>query len=173
MNTIEQYIEAEMVGKMKRKSNSPIPNLLVLACGIVLLVVLHKVPMSDSLTATCLTLGLLGTAVGVVLTAMSLSGSMTHYVYLPTGSRMKKRKVYLGLDDYSLAVEAIASGNYKSLSTLKVTNTSNGALQLLYSRDGAIALVQAGRYDTGHFEPETPVACLTGVETATIQHLCK
>ena len=173
MNTIEHFIEAEMVGKIKRKSNSPIPNLMVLACGIVLLILLHKVPMSDSMTATCLTLGLIGTAVGLVLTAMSLSGSLTHYVYLPTGSRMKKRIVYLDLDDYHLAVEAIGSGNYKSLSTLQVTNTSNGALQLLYSRDGAIALVQAGRYDTGHFEPETPVACLTGAETATIKHLCK
>lgn len=173
MNTIEHFIEAEMVGKIKRKSNSPIPNLMVLACGIVLLILLHKVPMSDSMTATCLTLGLIGTAVGLVLTAMSLSGSLTHYVYLPTGSRMKKRIVYLDLDDYHLAVEAIASGNYKSLSTLQVTNTSNGALQLLYSRDEAIALMQAGRYDTGHFEPETPVACLTGAETATIQHLCK
>jgi hypothetical protein len=173
MNTIEQYIETEMVDKMKRKSNSPIPNILVLACGIALLVLIHNVSMSDSLTATCLTLGILGTAVGIVLLAMSLSGTLTHYVYLPTGSRMKKRKLYLGLDDYHLAVEAIGSANYKSMSTLQSTNSSNGALQLLYSRDGAIVLMQAGRYDTGHFEPETPVACLTGAETATIQHLCK
>jgi hypothetical protein len=39
--------------------------------------------------------------------------------------------------------------------------------------DGSIALLQAGRFDTGHFEAETPVMVLVGTEVAAIESLCK
>ena len=62
MKTIEQYIDTEMAGKIARKRNSPFIALLVLAVGLGMWGLLCTVNMEDSLSATCLTLGLICTA---------------------------------------------------------------------------------------------------------------
>ncbi len=173
MKTIEQYIETEMSGKIARKRNSPLPSLLVLAVGVVCLLLLHSVKLSDSMSATCLTVGIICTAFGLILLAMNLSGAMTHFVYLPTHSRMREKKVYISGDDYKDVADAIVSGNLQTLATIRPVVSSNSAVRILASRDGECVLVQAIRDQSGHFEPETDVRVLTGTSAAAIQHLLK
>lgn len=171
--TIDEYVASEMGDKIGRKAKSPLLGMLILAVGAALLVLLRTEVMPDALMATCLTLGIIALGVGLVLTAMCLTKAMWHYVYRPTRSAMRRRKRYLSLADYQHCLEAIGENRIESLATLLPVTSSNSALDLLYSRDHAIALLQAGRYDTGHFEPETPVVRLVGTEVATIQSLCK
>ncbi|MBP5535507.1 MAG: hypothetical protein J6X62_01805 [Bacteroidales bacterium] len=173
MNTIEQYIETGMSGKITRKRNSPLPSLLVLAVGIGLLTLLRLAEMGDSLMSTCLTVGMIATVLGVILTGMSLSGAMSHYVYLPTDSRMREKKVYIDGNSYKDAAAAIAKGNAQELSALQPVATSNYALNIVASRDGACALVQAERYDAGHFEPDSDVRPFIGPSAAVILQLIK
>ena len=171
--TIDEYVAAEMSDKIKRKAKSPLLGLLILAVGIVLLVLLRTQKMGDTLMTTCLTVGIIGTALGIIITAMCLTGAISHYVYKPTHSRMKQRKCYLSLDDYKLCIEAIGCNNLAALGALQPVVSSNSALNILYSRDHAIALLQAIRDNSGHFEPETPVLRLTGTEVTHIHALCK
>lgn len=171
MKTIEQYIDAEMSGKITRKRNSPLPALLVLAVGAGMWVLLCTAEVSDSLSTTCLTIGIICTALGLILTAMNLSGAMTHFVYLPTHSRMREKKVYISVDDYNDIIDAIASGNLQPPAAIRPVVSSNSALRILASVDGECALVQAIRDQSGHFEPETDVRVLTGTAAAAIQYL--
>ena len=171
--TIDEYVAAEMGDKIKRKAKSPLLGLLILAVGIGLIVLLSTVPMGDALQATCLTLGIISSALGIILTGMCLSKALTYYLYTPTHSRMKQRKCYLSLDDYKLCIEAIGCNNLTTLGALHPVTSSNSALNILYSCDHAIALLQAIRDNSGHFEPETSVIRLTGSEVTHIQSLCK
>ena len=147
--------------------------LLILAVGIFLLVLLRTQKMGDTLMTTCLTVGIIAVGVGLVLTAMCLTGAISRYVYLPTHSRMRRRKCYLSIGDYQHCLDAIGSGNIGALATLLPVPASNGALDLLYSRDHAVALLQAIRDNSGHFEPETSVIRLTSTEVNAVQQLCK
>lgn len=171
--TIEQYIAAEMSGKIVSKRKPIIVDLLLDFAGIALLVLMAYAKMSDSLQAATLTVGFLTLAVGLILTFMNLSGASTYYRYVPTGSRCKDKKVYLASDDYRRAVEALNSGDKNVLGELKAIATSNGALHILLSNDGAFALVQAGRLDTSRFEAETPVVPFADSEVVAIEQLCK
>ena len=173
MNTIEQYIDTEMSSRITRKRNSPLPSLLVLAVGIALLILLRIGQMGDTLMATCLTLGLILTGTGLFLTGMSLSGAMTHLVYLPTRSRMRERKVYVGADDYKVIANALSDGDMQPLYNIRPVVGSNTALRIIASRDGACALMQAIRDQGGHFEPDSNVRLLTDADTAVLQHLMK
>ena len=173
IQTIEGYIAAEMDGKIVRKRNSPVTGLLLLAIGAGLLVLLFKAHLGDSLQTASLTVCAVCTAVGLLLTAMNVSGALWHYQYVPTHSRMTDRKVYLSVADYQQCTDAIGSNNAKALSTLMAVVSSNSAVRIVRSRDGAVALLQAGRYDTGHFEPETAVMLLTGTDVAAIEPLCR
>ena len=173
MKTIEQYIDTEMAGKIARKRNSPFIALLVLAVGLGMWGLLCTVNMEDSLSATCLTVALVCTALGLILTGMSLSGALTHFVYLPTHSRMREKKVYISGDDYKDVVEAVNNGNLQSLATMRPVVSSNSAIRILASRDGECVLVQAIRDQSGHFEPETEVHILTGPSAAGHIHLTK
>lgn len=171
--TIDEYVAAEMSDKIKRKAKTPLLGLLILAVGIFLLVMLRTQKMDDTLMMLCLTVGIIALGVGIIITAICLTGAISHYVYKPTHSRMKQRKCYLSLDDYKLCIEAIGCNNLTTLGALHPVTSSNSALNILYSRDHAIALLQAIRDNSGHFEPETPVIRLTGSEVTHIQSLCK
>lgn len=171
--TIDEYVATVMGDEVKCKAQSPLLGLLILAVGIGMLVLLRTQTMGDALMTSCLTVGIIALAVGIVITAMCLTKAIWHYVYKPTGSRMKWRKCYLVGDDYRRCVDAINAGDAKSLATLMPDTNSNSALRILYSRDRAIALLQAGRDDSGHFEPETPVLRLTGSDVNELHRLCK
>ena len=173
MKTIEQYIDSEMSGKIAQKRNSPFLALLVLAVGIGTCVLLCTVKMEDSLSATCLTIGLICTVLGLILTAMNLSGALTHFVYLPTQSTMREKKVYISGDEYKEIVDAVNNGNLQSLTTMRPVVSSNSAIRILASLDGECVLVQAIRDQSGHFEPETEVCILTGLLAASLIHLTK
>ena len=171
--TIDEYVASELGDKVTRKAKSPLLGALILAIGIGLLVLLRTQKMGDTLMTLCLTVGIISLGIGLILTAMCLTKALWHYVYKPTHSRMKQRKCYLSVADYQHCLEAIGDNNISALGTLLPVTSSNSALSLLYSRDHAIALLQAGRYDSGHFEPETPVICLIGTEVTHIRALCK
>ena len=171
--TIDEYIAAVMGDEITRKAKSPLLGLLILAVGIGMLVLLRTQTMGDALMTACLTVGILALAVGIVMTAMCLTKAVWHYVYKPTRSRMRWRKCYLVGDDYRRCVDAINVADAKTLATLKPDTNSNSSLRILYSRDHAVALLQAGRDDSGHFEPETPVLRLSGSEVTWIETLCK
>ncbi len=173
IQTIEEHIAAEMGGKIERKRNSIVVPLTVLAVGVGLIVLLTQTHMSDALSSTCLTVGLIATALGIILTAMNLSGALCHYRYVSTGSRMKDRKVYLLADDYRKAVEALTEGRLATLGDLHPVNSSNCALRILGSQDGSIALVQPMRDESGHFVPDAPVRSFVGTEVAHIHSLCR
>lgn len=171
--TIDEYVAIEMGDRIVRKAKSPLAGLLVMAVGIVLLVLLGTQRMSDTLSASCLTVGIIALAVGIVLTAMCLTKALWHYVYVPTKSKMRQRKCYLDNDDYKLVLEAIRSKNYAVLGSLQPVTSSNSALSILYSRDLAVALLQAGHYDSNNLVPETPVVALLGDEVTQMKALCK
>lgn len=173
IQTINEYIAAEMGGKIVRKRKSPLAGLLLIAVGVAMMVLMNSTHMADSLQASALTVGLICLALGLVLTAMAFSGALWCYRYVTTGSKLKEKKVYLGADDYNKAAEALRNGDKGGLGNLKAVVSSNGALHVLRSLDGSIALLQAGRFDTGHFEAETPVMVLVGTEVAAIGALCK
>lgn len=173
MKTIEQYIETEMSDKIAREKSSPLVALLILAIGIAMWVLLCSTKTSDVLTTTYLTLGLICTALGLILTAMNLSGALTHFVYRPTHSRMREKKTYISSDDYKDIVDAIANGNIQSLATIRPVVSSNTAVRFIASRDGECTLIQAIRDQSGHFEPETEVRILTGPSAAGLIHLTK
>lgn len=173
IQSIEEHIAAEMGGKIVRKRNSILVPLLVLIIGIGLLVLLTQSHMSDALSSACLTVGLIATVLGLVLTAMNLSGALSHYQYASTGSRMKDHKVYLTVDGYRKATDALSTGNMSSLSDLQPVTSSNTALHILVCKDDSIALVQPLRDESGHLEPDAPVKCLVGTEVASLHKLCK
>lgn len=173
IQTINEYVATEMGGKIEKRAKSPLLGLLLMVVGIALLVLMRKGGLSDSMQALTMTLGVLTLAVGVLLAAMCFSKALWHYIYMPTHSRMKSRKVYLAEVDFQKCCNAFDTKEFSALGKLQPVNTSNAAIEMVYSVDHAVALLQVGRYDTGHFEPETPVACLLGTEVAAIQLLCK
>lgn len=162
-----------MNGKITQKRNTPLPSVLVLAAGVGLLVLVRMAAMGDTLMAACLTVGVILTAAGLIVVAMNLSGAMTHFVYQPTRSRMRDRTVYLAVDDYNAAVEALVAANAKPLAGIRPVTTSNAALRILSSGDGVCVLVQATRDQNGHFEPEAEPLLLLGDDTAAVRHLMK
>lgn len=173
METIHQYIENHMSDTVAKKKQNPIAALLVLAAGITSLVLTRTMEASDSLLMTLLTIGIIFTAVGFIYTAMNLSGARWHFIYTPTSCRMIEAKLYLTNADYREALNAIQGNDSLALSRLKPQVSSNSALNMLYSTDGALVLVQAGRYEGNRFEPETPVACFRGTDALYIMKLCK
>ena len=170
---IDEYVATEMGDKIVRKNKSSLPGLLILAVSLALLEMLRTVKMGDTLMTMCLTIGIIGLCVGLVVTGMCMTGAVSRYVYLPTGSAMRRSKRYLSNSDYQLLFEAIRMNKISVLYAINPVTTSNSAVDLLYSKDHAIALLQAMRDNGGHFEPEAQVEVLTGSDVNAVEKLCK
>lgn len=171
--TIDQYIAANMGSQIQKRAKSPLMGLVVLAAGVGLLVLMNTSHLADSLQALLLTLGILATGVGVVVTAMCLTKTMWHWHYLPSNRRMRLKRLYLDVSDYRRCIDALGANRPADLVRLRPIGTSNEQLRILYSSDHSIALLQAGGLETGHFEPATPVIQINGTEFAAIKELCR
>lgn len=171
IQSIEEYIASDKSGKITRKKNSPIIPLLVLAVGIMLIVLVTRMYLGDVLSLTCLTVGLIASATGIILTAMNFSGALYHYE--TSKCRMKDHKIYLSIDDYQKVYDALSGSSLTSLGEIHPVVSSNNALRILVSSDGSIALVQLLRDESGHLSPSAPVRCLQGTDVTHIKPLCK
>ena len=171
--SIDEYIATEMCGKIVRKKEFPIAGVALLAVGALLSVLMVGTHNGSNLQTLLLTAATISIAIGLLLTAMGLSGAQWHYSYVATGSRLKERKVYLSATDYSKAVEALAAGSYTALGRLTPLVSSNGLVRVLRSNDGSIALLQACRNDVGHMEYETPPVVLDSTDVAALETLCR
>lgn len=173
IETIEEYLSTRMNDKIARRKKSPVAYLTLLIIGIGSLVSLKHLPANDSLQMAVLTVGIIALAVGVVLTAMWLSGALWHYTWLPSHSKMKEKRLYLDSNDYAKAVDGLARGDKHIFEKIGLSNNGNSLVRILYSHDRAVAVVQACHEDGAHLEPDTSPLCFTGEETSFIIPICR
>lgn len=173
IQSIDEYIATQMDGKLVRKGKNPLLWIVLALVGIALIVVCFSVRLDDSLQTLLLTLGAIATLVGIVLSALCLSKTLWTYCYLPTHSWVKNRTVYLSSADYGVCREALANQHFDAIGKLQPQVSTNLGIKLLWSTDGAIALMQAGRFDIGPFEPETEVVRIEGADIGKLQSLLK
>lgn len=165
--SIEEYIKNNSEPQIIAHKKSPLPSLLVLACGIVLIVLSNGLHSHDSLQMVVLTIGAISAITGAIMAALCF-GKTSNYVYHPTNSHMKLHHCYVPNIYNQKIRESLASGNMDILKTIKHENSTNTRLDILISKDGAFALLQMQEFGT-IFEPATPVAKIAGDEALKVQ----
>lgn len=173
MEKIDEYILKHMNNEVEKKGKNPTLWLLLTVIGVAIIVVSFSKSLSDSLQTFLLTVGSAAAAVGAVLSVLCITKTMWVYQYLPTGKSIKMRSIYLSIDDYKQLKTALADHRYAELGKLQPQVSTNMGAQLAGTTDGKFALLQGGRYDVGHFEPETEVFRLDGAESAAVQSWIK
>lgn len=164
---INEYIATQMSGEMERKGKSPMLWIILTLIGVAAIVACFARGLSDSMQTLLLTVGVIALGVGVVFSVLCFTKTLWHYKYLPTGSPVSIKTVYLNTDDYRRCREALAENRHDILNTLTPQISTNSGVTVVRSRDAALVLLQAGRYDTGVFEPESPVVRLQADEAKT------
>lgn len=164
IRNIDKYIIEEMADRVVRKGKSPLAWFLLLSMGLAALAASFTQGLTDSGQMLLLTLGVAAVLVGGVLTVLCLCKVLWYYRYVPTGSRVRQRLIYLSAEEYAKCCDALKEGNYSRLGNLHPQVSSLQVLQAAWSPDGAFVLLQAGRHDSGRLLPETTVARLEGAE---------
>ena len=168
---IDEYIASQMQDKIVRRNNSPLLPAAITVIGAAALATAFTVPMSDSQQTGLIAVGFLVAAAGLVWTLMCLSGNAWHYHYLPTNCAMSDRKLYIAQSDFQHCTDCLNRGDLQSLGSVTFVPSGNLELRLVSSRDGAIALLQAGRADSTTLEPTTDVIVASGPEVAHLSAL--
>jgi len=169
IKNIDEYISEQMGSEVAKKGKNPILWLLLTVVGVAVIVVSFSDSLSDSVQTLLLTIGSIMAAVGAVVSVLCITKTMWVYTYLPTGSRIATKTVYLALDDYKRFKEMVSNSSYGDLGELHPQVSTNMGVELARSADGRLVLLQAGRYDVGHFEPETEVVRLEGDGASSVQ----
>lgn len=154
---LNEYIETKMKGIIVKRRNSLFIPIVILAIGVAALVLALVVNLGDIVQVALLSAGSMTAAVGLVWVILGLCGSLRHYHYQPTNSRMRKRRIYLTPEDLHHCEEAIRNNDIAIFTSIKPATDSNCALNVIYSTDMNIALLQAVRYDGPRTEPTTDV----------------
>lgn len=166
IQNIDEYISGHMADKVVRKGKSPLIWILLTAIGVAALAASFTQGLTDSVQMLLLTIGVTAVLVGGVLTVLCLSKALWFYQYVPTGSRMRKKLIYLSAEDYAKGCETLTEGNYSRLGNLQPQVSSLLVLEAAWSSDGAFVLLQAGRHDSGRLLPETAVVRLEGADSS-------
>lgn len=116
-------------------------------------------PDADEMAMLCLLLGLFGTAIGLILIAVR----RTKLVYLPTGSRLRKRAVYYKRDDLA-KVEQLA-GNRLEAGRMPMSD-ANGTVRIdmLLADDNSFAASQVFMHSDFMYSPVGGIHVYTGAE---------
>ena len=169
METIEQYIQSQMAGRIERRGNSPVKGIILFVAGGIVLGLAFAGSFSSNLRTALLSLGFMAAAVGLVLAVLCLTGSLWHYYHVPTRENMRRRTVYLSMGDYERCKAALQGGDLTALSEAVPLVSSNLAIQAVYCRH--MVLLQAGRAEGAQLEPVTPVVALPPERLASISWL--
>ena len=131
---------------------------LILIIGIAFFVVSFQFDAnSDEWSMLCLLLGIAGVAYGIV--RLFVNNKKT--VYAPTGSNLKKTRIYFKNEDLGKVLAAI-NGNFASTAGLHDNEHGTVRLDILTSADGAFAAVQAFSYQDSSYAPQSAVKTFTG-----------
>lgn len=130
----------------------------ILIIGIVFFVVSFQFDAnSDEWSMLCLLLGIGGVAYGFI--RMFVSNKKT--VYAPTGSSLKKTRIYFKSEDLGKVLAAI-DGNFSRTAGLHDNENGTVRLDILTSADGAFAAVQAFSYVDSSYAAQSAVKTFTG-----------
>ncbi|MDY5969389.1 MAG: hypothetical protein SPJ13_05200 [Bacteroidales bacterium] len=168
---INEYLRSGAEKDIKPKRNNPILWVALAVIGLLLLFVAFTTKMSDSLQTTILFLGVSCFAVGVV--AALVSCRRFHYVYRPTGKKLKATERYLPNSEKENVRQAMAAGNVARLQGLKPVVTSNTLLRTFTTDDGQISAAQLFEYNNYDLQPVAPAIILRHAEVAPLSAFLK
>lgn len=155
---INEYLRSGAEKDIMSKHNNPLLWIALAALGLLLLALAFLSKMNDSLQTALLFFGVSCVAVGVVTAAVS--SHRLHYVFVPTGKKMKSVERYLPNGEKEPVRQAIAAGNVARLSDIKPVVTSNTLLKTFTTEDGQISAIQLFEYNNYDLQPVAPAIVL-------------
>lgn len=131
---------------------------IILIAGIVFFVVSFQFDAnSDEWSMLCLLLGIAGVAYGII----RLCVKNKHTVYAPTGSPLKKTRIYFKSEDLGKVLKVI-DGNFSDTTGLHDNENGTVRLDLLTSADGEFAAAQAFMYQDSSYAAQCAAKTFTG-----------
>lgn len=164
---LKQYLLSGNETDIEVRRGTPLPWIGLLVVGLVLLVLSFRIASSDILSTVLVTVGFLCAAVGAVMIFVALR--IPRFVYKPTGSVMRQRRVYLRDTQRQQIAETLADDSLAGLEKLEKVVSSNTQLLLLVARDGSCAAVQPTEFVESHFEPTGAVRLVRGQGASRVE----
>lgn len=131
---------------------------IILIAGFIFFVVSFQFDAnSDEWSMLCLLLGIAGVTYGII--RLFVNNKKT--VYAPTGSRLKKTRIYFKSDDLGKLLNVI-DNDFQSTTGLHDNENGTVRLDILTSADGAFAAVQAFSFQDSSYMAQSAVKSFTG-----------
>jgi hypothetical protein len=142
------------------KSNTVIGYIL-LTIGL-LLFILGIIGLIEvkSINTTIIIIGLVLLCYAIFKIIKTKKSIYSHYIYEPTGKKLKKFSIYLDLADMNKLEKCIESKNYSDFKNIKKEMNSPHLLVLMGTDDGAIFLIQPSEYIPYNYHPTSDVIVL-------------
>jgi len=142
------------------KSNTAI-GYICMAIGL-LLIILGIIGIIElkSINSTMTVVGIILLLYAVFNIIKTKKSIYSHFIYEPTGKKLKKYSIYLDLADMNKLEKCIESKNYSDFKNIKKEMNSPHLLVLMGTDDGAIFLIQPFEYIPYNYHQTSDVVVL-------------
>lgn len=137
---------------------SVVVSLIILAVGVAFFVSSFQFDVnSGEWSMLCLLIGLAAAVYGIV--RLFVSNKKT--VYAPTGSKLKRDRIYFKSDDLGKVLAAI-DNNFAAVQGLHDDDNGTVRIDVLTAADSSFGAVQAYSFQGTAYEPQSAVKTFTG-----------
>lgn len=158
---IEDYLLLNNDNNIEKHRSTPFSGILLLAGGIILIPLGLHAAMSDIIQMTILTAGTIAALAGLFIVIFNVTSKSSHFIYKPTGAKMKRYRRYINADNRQTCRDSITSSHWEAFENIAAENSTGTLLHIYMSVDERFALVQLEEYVPHEFHPITPVTAVT------------
>lgn len=159
--TIEEKIKNMQDEKIIPVKSNKVIGYIYMALGVVLFVLgITGIIETTILNNTLMVIGILLLLFAIFKIIKTNKSIYSHFIYEPTGKKLKKFSIYLDLADMNKLEKCIESKNYSDFKNIKKEMNSSHLLVLMGTDDGAIFLIQPFEYIPYNYHPTANVTVL-------------
>jgi hypothetical protein len=110
---------------------------------------------------------------GVVDISKAFHSEYKHFVYEPSGKKLKKYHAYVSHNDLPKIGRYLQENCFESLKNIQKEASSNKYLEIMATDDAAIVLAQTFEYIPYNYEPTSEIFILKGDAARLVLEFCK
>ncbi|MDL2296642.1 tetraspanin family protein [Bacteroidales bacterium OttesenSCG-928-B11] len=154
-------------------SNKTLPVVLIIISLILCVVGIVGFIKISAVNTTLLVAGVILLIVGIVMMVKATTNEFSHFIYEPTGGKLKKYAVFFHPENRERINTILETGNFNALKKVSKEMNAKSMIEIMTTDDAVIVLAQTFEYIPYNYEPMSDIFIYKDGKGRELMEYCK